>query len=120
MATTTSELERFISDFESRMAPLEKAVDEGFYRVMVRYGFMQDPDIPHALELVKHEGLDLNPMHTTYFLGRETLIATKHRSGMAIWRENLFAVMSRNARTATSFFHLPPNRVVELGAQIEL
>jgi KUP system potassium uptake protein len=97
-----------------------EVVDEGFYRVTVRYGFMQDPNIPHALELVKQEGLDLSPMHTTYFLGRETLIATKHRSGMAIWRENLFAVMSRNARTATSFFHLPPNRVVELGAQIEL
>ena len=97
-----------------------ETVDEGFYRVTVRYGFMQDPNIPHALELVDHEGLDLSPVHTTYFLGRETLIATSHRSGMAIWRENLFAVMSRNARTATSFFHLPPNRVVELGAQIEL
>lgn len=87
---------------------------------MVRYGFMQDPDIPHALELVSQEGLDLSPMNTTYFLGRETLIATKHQSGMAMWRENLFAIMARNARTATSFFHLPPNRVVELGAQIEL
>ena len=97
-----------------------EAVDEGFYRVTVRYGFMQDPNIPHALELADHPGLDLSPMHTTFFLGRETLIATKHKSGMAIWRENLFAVMSRNARTATSFFHLPPNRVVELGAQIEL
>jgi KUP system potassium uptake protein len=93
---------------------------EGFFRVVVKYGFMQDPDIPHALKLVTTEGLDLNPARTTFFLGRETLIATKRRSGMAIWRENLFAVMSRNARTATSFFHLPPNRVVELGAQIEL
>jgi KUP system potassium uptake protein len=97
-----------------------EVVDEGFYRVTVRYGFMQDPDIPHALKLVNQDGLDLSPAQTTYFLGRETLIATKRRSGMAIWRENLFAVMSRNARTATSFFHLPPNRVVELGAQIEL
>ena len=58
-------------------------------------------------------------METSYFLGRETLIASKN-PGMAIWREQLFAVMSRNARSATSFFGLPPNRVVELGAQIEL
>jgi KUP system potassium uptake protein len=58
-------------------------------------------------------------METTYFLGRETLIATR-RKGMALWREHLFAVMSRNARPATTFFRLPPNRVVELGAQVEL
>jgi KUP system potassium uptake protein len=58
-------------------------------------------------------------METTYFLGRETLIATK-RPGMALWRERLFALMSRNARPATTFFRLPPNRVVELGAQVEL
>lgn len=58
-------------------------------------------------------------METSYFLGRETLIASR-KPGMALWREKLFALMSRNARTATSFFNLPPNRVVELGAQIEL
>jgi KUP system potassium uptake protein len=92
---------------------------EGLYRVTVHYGFMQDPNLPHALALVKHPGLDLRPAHTTYFLGRETLIATR-RPGMAIWREQLFAVMSRNARSATSFFSIPPNRVVELGTQIEI
>jgi KUP system potassium uptake protein len=92
---------------------------EGLYRVTVHYGFMQDPNLPHALALVKHAGLDLRPAHTTYFLGRETLIATR-RPGMAIWREQLFAVMSRNARSATSFFSIPPNRVVELGTQIEI
>jgi KUP system potassium uptake protein len=91
----------------------------GFYRVVVRYGFTEDPDIPAALTRVKEPGLDLSPMHTSYFLGRETLIPSK-RPGMAMWREHLFSVMSRNARTATSFFALPPNRVVELGAQIEL
>jgi KUP system potassium uptake protein len=58
-------------------------------------------------------------METTYFLGRETLLATRH-PGMALWREHLFALMSRNARPATTFFKLPPNRVVELGAQVEL
>jgi KUP system potassium uptake protein len=59
-------------------------------------------------------------MDTTYFLGRENLIATSRRRGMAVWREKLFAWMSKNSRAATSFFRLPPNRVVELGAQIEL
>jgi KUP system potassium uptake protein len=95
------------------------ALGHGFYRMVMHYGFMEDPDVPRALAEVKHPGLKLPPMRTTYFLGRETLIASK-RPGMAMWRERLFAVMSRNARTATSFFGLPPNRVVELGAQIEL
>jgi KUP system potassium uptake protein len=93
---------------------------DGIYRLVLRYGFMEDPDIPRALERVQVDGLDLDPHRTTFVLGRETLIATKHKVGMAIWRERLFVVMSRNSRTATSFFHLPPNRVVELGAQIEI
>ncbi|MFL5538652.1 MAG: potassium transporter Kup [Longimicrobiaceae bacterium] len=96
-----------------------EALGHGFFRMVMRYGFMEDPDVPGALAEVKHPGLSLPPMRTTYFLGRETLIASK-KPGMAIWREQLFAVMARNARTATSFFGLPPNRVVELGAQIEL
>ncbi|HEX7240497.1 MAG TPA: potassium transporter Kup [Longimicrobiaceae bacterium] len=91
----------------------------GFYRLLVRYGFTEDPDIPSALAMVTEPGLNLKPMETTYFLGRETLIPSK-KPGMAIWREHLFWVMSRNARPATSFFGLPPNRVVELGAQIEM
>jgi KUP system potassium uptake protein len=95
------------------------AQGQGFYRMTVRYGFTEDPDIPAALATVKEPGLDLSPMQTSYFLGRETLIPSK-RPGMAMWREHLFSVMSRNARTATSFFALPPNRVVELGAQIEI
>jgi len=95
------------------------ALGHGFHRIVLSYGFMEDPDVPDALSRVKAEGLELRPAHTTYFLGRETLIPSK-KPGMAVWREQLFAVMSRNARTATSFFGLPPNRVVELGAQIEL
>lgn len=92
---------------------------EGFYRIILRYGFMQDPNIPDALKDIKMPGLEFKPAETTYFLGRETLIPSK-RPGMAMWRESLFASMSRNARPATAFFKLPPNRVVELGAQIEL
>ncbi|HEX6040033.1 potassium transporter Kup [Longimicrobium sp.] len=91
----------------------------GLFRVLLRYGFTEDPDIPSGLALAKKKGLVFKPMETSYFLGRETLIASRN-PGMAIWREHLFSVMSRNARSATSFFGLPPNRVVELGAQIEL
>jgi KUP system potassium uptake protein len=91
----------------------------GFYRVTLRYGFMEEPNVPQALAALRGKGLELKPLETTYFLGRETLSPT-NKPGMALWRERLFTVMHRNARTATSFFCLPPNRVVELGAQIEL
>jgi KUP system potassium uptake protein len=96
-----------------------EALGHGFFRIVLHYGFMEEPNVPEALDGVRLDGLDLSPMRTTFFLGRETLIASES-PGMALWREHLFAVMSRNARTATSFFGLPPNRVVELGAQIEL
>jgi KUP system potassium uptake protein len=96
-----------------------EALGRGLWQVLLRYGFMEDADVPAELQAIRHDGLTFKPMETTYFLGRETLIATR-RPGMALWRERLFAVMARNARPATTFFRLPPNRVVELGAQIEL
>jgi len=80
---------------------------------------MDEPNVPAALAALKEKGLEFKPLETSYFLGRETLIPSK-RPGMAIWREHVFALMNRNARSATSFFCIPPNRVVELGAQIEL
>lgn len=93
---------------------------EGLYRVTGRYGYMEEQDIPALLERVNDEhGPKIPPMDTTYFLGRETLIVTARASGMATWREKLFASMMRNAESAARFFRLPPNRVVELGAQIE-
>jgi KUP system potassium uptake protein len=91
----------------------------GFYRLRLNYGFMEEPNVPESLRALRVRGLEFKPLETTYFLGRETLISSR-RPGMALWREHLFAVMNRNARTATSFFCLPPNRVVELGAQVEL
>ena len=94
-------------------------IGHGLWEVVLRYGFMEDADVPEALQALGHPELPFKPLETTYFLGRETLIATK-RPGMALWRERLFALMSRNARPATTFFRLPPNRVVELGAQVEL
>ena len=94
-------------------------VGEGIYCVTGRYGYMEDPDVPALLEKVGEKGVNVPPMDTTYFLGRETLIVTPRPSGMPMWREHVFAWMMKNAESAARFFHLPPNRVVELGAQIE-
>ena len=95
-------------------------LEHGFWRVVVRYGFMEDPDIPAALARVATDELRFGFTETTYFLGREILIASKEHKGMSIWREKLFAWMSQNARSATSFFKLPATRVVELGTQVEI
>lgn len=91
----------------------------GFYRVTAFFGFMESPTLDHILPLCAQDGLDIDPMKTTYFLGRETILAT-HKPGMAHWRKRLFAFLSRNAQQASVYFHLPPNRVVELGMQIEI
>ena len=90
-----------------------------FYRINLYYGFMDRINIPRALTLARMEGLVFDPEGITYFLGREHILAAE-RPGMALWRENLFALLTSNSRPATDFFRLPPNRVVELGAQIEL
>jgi KUP system potassium uptake protein len=87
--------------------------------VTLRYGFMEDPDIPAALRLIHARGVSLDPDDVTFFLGRETLIVSA-RKGMARWRERLFVIMARNAVRATGYFHLPPERVVELGVQVEM
>jgi KUP system potassium uptake protein len=87
--------------------------------VVARYGFMEDPNVPEALRRAKDAGLELDEADITYFLGRETLIVTRAR-GMATWREKLFVLMARNAVRATTFFRLPPERVVELGVQVEI
>ena len=98
------------------------SLGNGFHRVVATFGFMQTQGIPAVMEQVKHAGVPCPPMDTTYFLGRERLIPTA-RPGearpLARWRKVLFSIMSRNARSATDFFGLPPNRVVELGTQVE-
>ena len=91
----------------------------GFHRVVAHYGFMETPDIPALLPGLARFGLVLSPMQVSYFLGRETLLPTGTQK-LAGWRKRLFIVMSRNAQSATSFFNLPPNRVVEMGAQIQI
>ncbi len=96
---------------------------QGFWRVVATYGFMQSPNVPQVLEVVDQMGIRCRPMETSYFLGRERLIPTKGRDTdpftIARWRKIIFSIMARNARSATEFFAIPPNRVVELGTQIE-
>ena len=103
---------------EAEQASVE-ALGHGVFNVKVQYGFMQDPDVPQALALAHAKGVDIDPDDVTFFLGRETIIPTK-RPGMALWRERVFVLMSRNAQRATAFFRLPPERVVELGVQVEI
>ncbi len=91
----------------------------GFYRLEIRFGFREEPDIPNALTLCDALGLHFAMMETSFFLSRETLIPT-NLPGMALWRESLFAAMAQNAESAMRFFKLPVNRVVELGTQIEI
>jgi KUP system potassium uptake protein len=92
---------------------------EGVYNTRVQYGFMEDPDIPQALLQIKAMGVPIDLDDVTFFLGRETIVVSD-RPGMAKWREKLFVLMARNAVGATAFFKLPPERVVELGVQVEM
>jgi KUP system potassium uptake protein len=104
--------------------PEEKRIEvknygAGFYRVVLRFGFMEEINVPAALAQVKEIGPQCKMMDTSFFLARQTLLASS-RPGMAIWREKLFAWMLRNAESAMEFFKLPTNRVVELGSQVEI
>ena len=92
----------------------------GFYRIILRFGFMQDLDVPAALMRVESCGPQFKMMDTSFFLARQTLLASGASPGMALWREKLFSWMLRNAESAMEFFKLPPNRVVELGSQVEI
>jgi len=92
---------------------------EGFFRVILHFGFTDEPDVPKALKLCHLDELDFSPMRTTYFLSRETVIASK-LEGMSRWREALFAFMLQNANGNLRFFNLPLNRVIELGTQVEM
>ena len=96
-----------------------KDLGQGFFRLVLNYGFMEDPDVPAALRRVENCGAQFKMMDTSFFLARQTLLPSE-RPGMAIWREKLFAWMLRNAESAMEFFRLPTNRVVELGSQVEI
>jgi KUP system potassium uptake protein len=92
---------------------------EGFWRVQVSYGFMDEPDVPKALELCAQQGLPIDQGALSYFLSREIVVPTRG-AGMAHWREALFAAMSRNAGSVADFFKLPHNCVVELGTRVQI
>ncbi len=94
-------------------------VSPNIYRIFVHYGFMDFPDIPAALKGMRINEFVFNPEDSTYFIGKEHIIATKN-PGMAIWRERVFSVMAKNAQPATAFFQLPPKHVIEIGSHIEI
>ena len=92
---------------------------QGFHRLIAAYGFMETPSIPEILGIATERGLELDAFSTTFYVNRETLLSTG-KANMATWRKGLFAFLSRNAWNVTTYFGIPPNRVVELGSQVEL
>jgi KUP system potassium uptake protein len=96
-----------------------KSFGLGFWAVTAHYGFMESPDVADILRRCRARGLETDAADTSFYLGRETIIPKRSREGMAHWRKHLFRFLSRNSRSATDFFSIPPNRVVEIGAQIE-
>ena len=122
-----------VPEIESVERVTVEKLEHGFYRITARYGFMETPNVPEILQRARESGVKARPNDTTFYLGRERIIiANGERKPdarrapedamlprMARWRKKLFVIMSRNARSATEFFGIPPNRVVELGAQVE-
>jgi KUP system potassium uptake protein len=117
LLTVRTEEVPYLTNPKDRVA-LEN-LHEGFWRAQIHFGFMEKPNVPVALDRVKQTGLRFDPMRTTYFIGRETILATRKR-GLSSWRGSFFAWMTRNAGDVTSYFCLPPNGVVELGARVEV
>ena len=115
---TVEILESPVADAEERIRVESMGGD--FYRLELRFGFAEDPNIPLALSMCARGGLPFDMMDTTFFLSRENVVADKRRPGMALWRDKLFAFMARNALPATAYFQIPGNRLIELGAQVEI
>ncbi|MDA3894786.1 MAG: hypothetical protein PF482_01420 [Desulfobacteraceae bacterium] len=106
-----------------RVPSLEKIRTEklgsGFYRIIARYGFMEDSSLSGFFSLASDQGLDLNSETVSFFIGRENLVMADP-SSMARWRANLFIFMSRNAADAASFFNLPADQTIEVGARMSI
>jgi KUP system potassium uptake protein len=115
---TVETLETPVAEADERIAITPMAGN--FFGLELRFGFAEDPNIPLALTQCSREGLGFDMMDTTFFLSRETIVADVRRPGMALWRDKLFAFLSRNAMPATAFFQIPGNRLIELGAQVEI
>jgi KUP system potassium uptake protein len=103
---------------DSERVSVEK-LEAGFTRISAQYGFMETPDLSLLLSSLKVDDLDLTPARVTFFLGRETIILIRQKN-MFFWRKILFAFLSKNARDASRYFNIPPNRVIEIGIQVEL
>jgi KUP system potassium uptake protein len=115
---TVEILETPVADAEERIHLVP--MDGNFYGLELRFGFAEDPNIPLALTKCAKSGVPFDLMDTTFFLSRENVVADERRPGMALWRDRLFAFMSRNALPATAFFQIPGNRLIELGTQVEI
>ncbi len=116
LSVETAEVPRVAARERAHVEPL----GAGFYRVILRWGFMEEPNVPAGLKDVQLEGRSLDPNTVSYFLGRESIISTRLPSGMARWRERLFSWMRRNEGRATTFFQIPSSRAVEIGIQVEV
>ena len=95
-------------------------LEQGFWRVVLHYGFMQSPNVPRALRSSKRYGLEVDLNEVTYYVGRQTLIASQKENGLALWRNRLFVLMARNAAQPIAFYNLPLEQVFELGIRVEL
>ncbi len=115
---TAETLETPVAEAEERIQVEE--LGSAFYSLTLRFGFAETPNIPLALAQCSRSGLPFDLMDTTFFLSRENIVADARRPGMALWRDKLFAFMARNALPATAFFQIPGNRLIELGAQVEI
>ena len=91
----------------------------GIHRIIARFGYMEEPNVPYVLALLREQGPDFRLEETSFFLGRERLLPAK-RPSIPVWRNRLFAFLSRNALSATAYFKIPPERVIEVGSQIEM
>lgn len=115
---TVEMLETPVAEYSERIRLI--AMGDEFYALELHFGFAEYPNIPQALMDCSREGLMFDMMDTTFFLSRENIVADRRRPGMALWRDKLFAFMARNALPATAFFQIPGNRLIELGAQVEI
>jgi KUP system potassium uptake protein len=97
-----------------------EALGHGCWRIRVRYGFMNRPDVTRALELCGALGLEFDLMETSFFLSRQKIVPVHGGVGMAFWRDRIFAAMARNAGNVTDYFNIPTNRVIELGSRIQI
>ncbi|MGB5187650.1 MAG: KUP/HAK/KT family potassium transporter, partial [Acidimicrobiia bacterium] len=115
LAVTTTDVPRVPESARSEVWNLGL----GFFQVVLKYGFMEAPNVPEALSAITRHGFGVDPSETVYVVGRETVMATAV-PGMAIWREKLFALMARNATNALRYFRLPSDRTLEIGVNVEI